>query len=547
MPVVISVKGGTASESYREDQAIPYTITLSAPSSEVVSLSYGTTRSGTASSYSDFDERYGTIVFQPGETTKTIYVSANDDNSTPEADESVEVEFSNAVNATFSSGSRWESAIGWILDDDGTDQKRALAISNPIIIEGNSGQTYATFVVSISRPLDVDTSFSYTTRNGTALAGQDFTATAGNLLFLAGQTTAIIKVPVINDTVVETGEMFDLVINTGSSFSHAGFGNVSTASIIDNDGLDSLPTISIESYDDSEYYRGDENPYYKLRLSEASGESITVSYRVKSGTATLGTDTANYYDSYSVTFAPGERTKYINIRSNDDSDIELDECVIVELFNPINATLQGGGMTTQSVAWIYDDDGYNQTRAVYVTSPTVREGEVGGKATAVFSIDLSRPSAERLTFSYETVDGSAAAGQDYVARRGTVTFEPGQTHLEVRVAVNADYSTESAETFSLRLLTPFPSYVGSSAANTFATATVLDGSILGTSGADVLRGTSFADAIFGYGGRDWLLGYGGNDALYGGDAGDFLDGGTGNDYIVGGSGIDKVYFFTSTM
>lgn len=31
-------------------------------------------------------------------------------------------------------------------------------------------------------------------------------------------------------------------------------------------------------------------------------------------------------------------------------------------------------------------------------------------------------------FSFETIDGTAEAGSDYIARKDTVVFEPNETH-----------------------------------------------------------------------------------------------------------------------
>ncbi len=60
---------------------------------------------------------------------------------------------------------------------------------------------------------------------------------------------------------------------------------------------------------------------------------------------------------------------------------------------------------------------------------------------------------------------------------------------------------------------------------------LLDDSLVGTSGNDV---------IYGYSGNDTLIGNAGNDVLYGDDGNDLLAGGSGDDYVSGGTGDDTL-------
>jgi hypothetical protein len=49
----------------------------------------------------------------------------------------------------------------------------------------------------------------------------------------------------------------------------------------------------------------------------------------------------------------------------------------------------------------------------------------GANSQAAFTVSLSTPSAVPLTVDFTTSNGSALAGSDYVAKSGTVTFDPG--------------------------------------------------------------------------------------------------------------------------
>lgn len=536
MSVIVSVQTGAIEEGYD----IPVTVTLSAPSSEMVSLLWTTLVSGSATHGDDFDEDYGTIPIAPGQITGAILLDTTGyyDNEV-EADEFIEVEFYSLVNGTFDNGELWQHGIGWILDYDGTNLKRAIGVTNPVVVEDDSGQRYATFTISLSRVLDRDIQLSYATRDGSALAGQDYTATSGQVSFLAGQTTATVRVLITDNMIPEGREEFDLVVTPTSDFNAAGFGHIGTATIIDNDTGDARPTLSVEALNAQE---GDDI-WFGVRLSAPSSETVTVQYRTGSGSATVSDDYSQFDTTQTLTFAPGQTIRYVAVGTNGyyDNEIELDETVTLDLFNPFNAALTGGVATLTQAAWILDEDGLTQKRAVTVIGADIREPGPGETAQVVFTIELSRPSSETLSFNFQTANGTATAGLDYLARSGTVTFAPGQTSQQVAVTITGDTSIEALETVFLRLLSPFPAVVGSGAATAIGTVRIQDGAIVGSDFPDFRGGTARADAIFGRGGNDNLQAGAGNDFINGGLGSDDLFGGTGNDTVLGDKGNDDLF------
>ena len=83
------------------------------------------------------------------------------------------------VNATLTSvvvSSSWRGA------------QPALSIAGVTVTEGNSGTTNANFAVTLSRRRARTVTVGYTTANGTATAGSDYTAASGTITFAAGQT-----------------------------------------------------------------------------------------------------------------------------------------------------------------------------------------------------------------------------------------------------------------------------------------------------------------------------------------------------------------------
>ncbi|MEO1689711.1 MAG: Calx-beta domain-containing protein, partial [Pseudomonadota bacterium] len=148
---------------------------------------------------------------------------------------------------------------------------------------------------------------------------------------------------------------------------------------------------------------------------------------------------------------------------------ELDEAVVLEVFSVSGAALAGGASTLKATGWILDNDGTANPLAAFVSRPEILEGDAG-QTEAVFEISLSRPALEALTLSYETVDGGAVAGEDYVATSGTIDLVAGQTSAAVRVPVLGDTEVEFSETFALSLSTASTALAGIS----IGSATVLD-------------------------------------------------------------------------
>jgi chitinase len=89
---------------------------------------------------------------------------------------------------------------------------------------------------------------------------------------------------------------------------------------------------------------------------------------------------------------------------------------------------------------------------VAIADTSVTEGNSGTKGAA-FTVTLSPASAAAIAISYATANGTAAAGSDYTAVSGTLTFNPGQTQKVINVPIIGDTADEPDETFLVQLTT----------------------------------------------------------------------------------------------
>jgi hypothetical protein len=117
--------------------------------------------------------------------------------------------------------------VATILDDDPLP---TISVGDaPAALEGG----LATFTVALSAPSGRDVTAVFTTANGSALAGQDYTARGGPVGIPAGATAVNVGVPLLDDSAKESSESFELRL---SSPSGAAIGDASgTATILDAD------------------------------------------------------------------------------------------------------------------------------------------------------------------------------------------------------------------------------------------------------------------------------------------------------------------------
>ena len=94
------------------------------------------------------------------------------------------------------------------------------------------------------------------------------------------------------------------------------------------------------------------------------------------------------------------------------------------------------------------------TTAVASTSPTVSvpANAVGNEGSGTtIPITLSAASANSVTVSYATTNGTASAGTDYTGTSGSVTFASGETQKNVVIPILADAVTDANETFTFTI------------------------------------------------------------------------------------------------
>lgn len=85
-----------------------------------------------------------------------------------------------------------------------------------------------------------------------------------------------------------------------------------------------------------------------------------------------------------------------------------------------------------------------------INDVVVSEGD-SGTTQAVLTVTLAPTSASTVTVDYATSNGTATAGSDYVAKSGTLQFDPGVSSQQLSITVNGDMVMEPDETLNVTL------------------------------------------------------------------------------------------------
>lgn len=224
-----------------------------------------------------------------------------------------------------------------------------------------------------------------------ALAGSDYMATSGTLIFSPNQRTAALSVRVLGDRVIESSEQFKVVLfnPSGTSFP----GGVSTLTVpftISNDDV-LQPQVSL-SASASSVVEG-KAITYSMTLSAPSKAPVVVQYATQAGTALAGQDF--FPATGSVTFAPGETVKTVSVQTVADTVAEGTESFRFTMDKITGATSSGSSSIQSNIV--------NQV-AVSVTTAgkAVKEGEF-----VPFTVSLSQPASVPVVVDLKTFAGVA--------------------------------------------------------------------------------------------------------------------------------------------
>lgn len=204
-----------------------------------------------------------------------------------------------------------------------------------------SGGT-ASFTVSLSAPTNHRVKVNFSTIDGTALAGLDYTNLPGTITLEPGVTSGSFSIPIINDELDEPDETLTVKITPNLGIVTR---SQSTLTILDDDPP---PTLTINDASRIEGRFGNVL-FFEVTLSAASGKTVTVEYATVANSAS---EIDFVPAKGTLTFFPGQTTNNIAVQIFSDQLSESDETFTINLSNLSNAAITDG----QGLGTIIDDD-----------------------------------------------------------------------------------------------------------------------------------------------------------------------------------------------
>jgi hypothetical protein len=304
------------------------------------------------------------------------------------------------------------------------------------------GETGGSITITVQRvgDLGLPATVQFATGDGTATAGLDYDATSGTLTFGVGQSTATFSITVRIDTICDGDETVNLTLSDPGGGSGLGQRKTAVLTLVESR---TCINFSAPAYQVSES-RGP--AVVTVARSGSVGAPTTVTFATSDGTATAPADYTAVTDR-TLTFAAGVRSVTVPIPIVNDGAAEGAETVNLTL-----TAVDGGlalGVQSRATLTILDDDVRN---LVQFSAPTYQVNESGGS----ISITVQRTGDTRLpaTVQFATSDGTAAAGEDYAATSGLLSFAAGQGSRTFTVTILPDALCDGDETVNLTLSSP---------------------------------------------------------------------------------------------
>ncbi|RMH71158.1 MAG: hypothetical protein D6680_22120 [Cyanobacteria bacterium J007] len=302
-----------------------------------------------------------------------------------------------------------------------------------------AGPVAGTFVLSRGGETTQALTVNYTVA-GTATAGTDYTELSGTATFGVGESQAIIEVPTLDDDEIDPGETIEVTVTAPTGLTIAGDAT-QTLTILD----DESPSLSIVTATQGDE-TGPANATFTVTRTGDTTAELVVPYTL-GGTATAVTDYADP-GAGSVTIPAGATEATITLNVVDDTDIDPDETVVVNL-NPVN-----GFNFTESTATATITDNEQPTISI---APTTNPAEPGtaGTFTLTRTGDVSGTLDVNYTIAGTALAGAAAGvGIDYQNLTGTASFAAGSNTTTISVTPFDDTEIDPGETVEVTLAAP---------------------------------------------------------------------------------------------
>lgn len=416
------------------------TVSRTGGAAGAVSVDY-TTADGSATAGSDYFATSGTLTWAAGDlTNKTITVPIRTD-AIAEPTETFTLVLS-SPDDDVNLGTPNRATVN-ILDNPPASLQFTQAAYS-----GFEKSLFGSITVAVSRVGNTvgRVSVDYNLQDITAFAGidpttGDYFGTAGTLSWEDGDgTPKTFVVTIFNDDVPEPDETLQAVLS--NPLGAAALGNPAVATLTIHDD-DAAPIVQFSA---TNYTVSEGGGFAVITATRSASDigQVTVDYVTNGGTATANADYTPVVGT--LTWQPGDLSpKSFQVPIINDTSMESPETVLITLGNPTGGAVLGARGT--ATLTITDDDMPStvQFSAATYNSPA-------GSAQATITVTRTGGTGTAVTVNYATADGTAVAGTDYAATKGTLNFAVGDAAAKtfiVPILNSSAQTTQKSFTVSL--------------------------------------------------------------------------------------------------
>ena len=297
------------------------------------------------------------------------------------------------------------------------DTKPGITIAPASAPEGDSGSADMTFTVTLAKAVTEAVTINYATSDGTAIAGQDYTAVSnGSVTIAAGATTAEFTVTVTGDQTDELDETFNVTISMPGPLAAIIGGDTAAAvgTILDDDPAVVTVAPKVDTVEEGEA------AVFVLTRAGLTNGALAMQVRLRA---------PGRLQMLDARFEPGAVTTEIAVATHNNNLVDYPSVrdYTIEVFGdgaPLgqdDRSFTPGAPATATVKVTDDDELINVT--VYPVKAIIsrgnpywifrRDGDISQPLSALFGYYLHKSDRSRTEITYGAT-ASFEAGQDEV-------------------------------------------------------------------------------------------------------------------------------------
>ena len=423
----VTVSFEQASYTVAEGSSETVKVVLSANPERTVEVPITATDMDGASS-SDYSVAPQTVVFNSGDTEKSLSFSATDDTDNDDG-ERVRLTFG-TLPPRVSSTSPSQAVVS-ITDGDVPSVTVSFEQDSYVVAEGNS---VAVKVVLSANP-ERTVTIPLTKTNQGGASASDYSV-PNSVVFNSGETEKTFSFSATQDTVDDDGESVKLGFQNLPTGVSAGSTAEASVSITDDD----VPSVTV-SFEESSYTVAEGgSETVKVKLSADPERTVTIPLTKTNQGGASNSDYSNV--PANVVFNSGETEKTFTFSATQDTVDDDGESVRLDFHNL--PTRVSAGTTDETTVSITDDDVPSVTVSFEESSYTVAEGN-----DVTVKVKLSADPERRVTIPLTKTNQGGASSSDYSNVPGNVVFDSGETEKTFDFEATDDALADDGESVKL--------------------------------------------------------------------------------------------------